>query len=175
MRTAHGLLTAGEALLIFLEGTRSSDGKLQPPELGTAMIALRAGVPIVPVALINSDRLLPRDSSRLHWSQVTVAFAEPLTFPQLAGRASDRAALREVSDAVARRIADLLCAHGAAERVPGDTLAMMWKEPPVIHEQPLLLPAAQEDTLSNANAVGLIMAAGMRLLANGTGAALAVW
>ena len=34
LRTAHELLTAGEAVVIFIEGSRSADGKLQPPELG---------------------------------------------------------------------------------------------------------------------------------------------
>ena len=118
LRTAQELLTGGDAMVIFIEGRRSADGILQPPELGTAMIALRAGVPIVPVALINSDRFLPYKSKWLHWSHVKVVFAEPLLFPHLAGKEGDRAALQEVSYAVARRIAELLRAHGAAERVP---------------------------------------------------------
>lgn len=118
LRTAHELLTAGKLVVVFFEGKRSPDGKLQSPELGAAMIALRAGVPIVPAALINTDHLLPRHGKRLHFSRVTVVFGEPLTFPQMAGKAGDRAALQEVSDIVASRIAALLQANGAAARVP---------------------------------------------------------
>lgn len=118
LRTAHDILTSGQLLVIFFEGGRSPDGKLQSPELGTAMIALRANVPIVPVALINADHLLPRHAKALHWSHVTAVFGEPLTFPHLAGKAGDRAALQEVSTAIARSVADLMRTHGAAERVP---------------------------------------------------------
>lgn len=118
LRRAHELLTAGEVVNIFFEGGRSPDGRLLPPELGPAMIALRAEVPIVPVALINADRLLPRHSAFLHFTRVTVVFGEPLTFPHLAGKAGDRTALREVGETVARRVAELMRAHGAADRVP---------------------------------------------------------
>jgi len=122
LERAHELLTGGEALTIFIEGGRSPDGKLQSPSLGPAMIALRAGVPIVPVALINADHLLPRRGWFLRFSRVTVVFGPPLTFPHLAGRHADRIALREVAETVMRHIADLMRAHGAANRVPASYL-----------------------------------------------------
>ena len=117
LRHAHELLTAGKAVNIFFEGGRSTDGRLLPPELGPSMIALRAGVPIVPVAVINADQMMPREGG-LKFARVTVIFGEPLTFPHLAGKSGDRAALSEVSRAVARSVATLLIAHGAADRVP---------------------------------------------------------
>lgn len=118
LRRAHELLTSGQVVNVFIEGTRSPDGRLLPPELGAAMMALRAGVPVVPVALINTDRFLPRHSAMPHFSRVTVVFGEPLTFLHLTGKHTDRAALQEVSAEVMRRIAEMLRAHGAAERVP---------------------------------------------------------
>ena len=82
------------------------------------MIALRAGVPVVRAALINTDQLLPRSAKRLHRARVTAVFGAPLTFPQLQGKAGDRATLQEVSETIAGRVAELLRTHGAAERVP---------------------------------------------------------
>jgi 1-acyl-sn-glycerol-3-phosphate acyltransferase len=118
LRRAQELLTAGEALVIFPEGGTSPDGRLLPPELGLALVALRAGVPIVPIAVIDSDRLLPRHASRAHFARVKVIFGEPLAFPHLAGKSGDREALREASVTVMRAIAALMRAHGASERVP---------------------------------------------------------
>lgn len=122
LRRAHELLTAGEVVTVFIEGRTSPDGLLQPPTLGPAMIALRAGVPIVPAAIINADHMLPRDGKLLKLSRVTVVFGAPLTFPHLAGRHADRTALREVSETVMRHIAKLMWEHGAADRVPSGYL-----------------------------------------------------
>lgn len=122
LRHAHALLTSGHAVAIFFEGTRSSDGRLQPPELGPAMIALRAGVPVLPVALIDADKMLPREGG-LHFARVTVVIGAPLTFSHLAGQHNDRDALREVGETIAHAVADLLRAHGAADRIPPDYLA----------------------------------------------------
>jgi 1-acyl-sn-glycerol-3-phosphate acyltransferase len=118
LRTAHEVLTSGDILAIFYEGGRSPDGRLMPPELGPAMIALRAGVPVVPVAVINADKFLPLHSALPKLSHVTVIFGAPLTFPHLAGKASDREAVKEVGRAIACAVADLMRAHGAADRVP---------------------------------------------------------
>jgi len=122
LKIAHGLLTSGKALTVFIEGGTSPDGRLQPPSLGPAMIALRAGVPIVPIAIINADHLLPKHAKWFKFAHVTVVFGPPLTFPHLAGKHADRAALREVAETVMRRIAELMHAHGAADRVPAGYL-----------------------------------------------------
>jgi len=122
LKIAHELLISGKAVTIFIEGHTSPDGMLQPPSLGPAMITLRAGAPIVPVAIINADRLLPPRGKFFRFARVTVAFGPPLTFPHLAGRHADRAALREVSETVMRHIAGLMRAHGAADRVPAGYL-----------------------------------------------------
>jgi len=118
LKIAHELLTSGKAVTIFIEGHTSPDGRLQPPSLGPAMIALRAGTPIVPVAIINADRLLPPRGKFIRFARVTVVFGPALSFPHLAGRHADRAALREVSETVMRHIAGLMRAHGGADRVP---------------------------------------------------------
>ncbi len=80
LRRATELLEAGEVVTIFPEGGRSPDGGLQPPELGFAAIARRSGAPVVPVAVIGSDRLLPRGAILPRFRPVLVRFGRPLCY-----------------------------------------------------------------------------------------------
>jgi len=61
-RSAMRILDAGQVLAIFPEGTRSQDGALQPVREGAGMLALRSGAPVLPVAVVDSDRLWPKGS-----------------------------------------------------------------------------------------------------------------
>jgi 1-acyl-sn-glycerol-3-phosphate acyltransferase len=56
-RTAVELLANGQALIIYPEGQRSPDGKLGPAYSGAALLALKSGVPIVPVGIIGTAQL----------------------------------------------------------------------------------------------------------------------
>jgi 1-acyl-sn-glycerol-3-phosphate acyltransferase len=80
LRRAHDLLTRGELLSIFPEGSTSPTGELQPFFPGFAAIALRAGVPVVPVALHGTDRVMPFDRilPRRARGGVLVRFGPPL-------------------------------------------------------------------------------------------------
>ncbi|HEY3282948.1 MAG TPA: lysophospholipid acyltransferase family protein, partial [Armatimonadota bacterium] len=55
LRMAEALLRAGEAVLVFPEGRLSETGLLQPMYSGVALLALRTGVPVVPVGLTGTD------------------------------------------------------------------------------------------------------------------------
>jgi len=66
-RTAQGILEAGQALLIFPEGTRSRDGSLQKARDGLAMLALRTGAPIVPIGVADTDKVWPKDRKPRPW------------------------------------------------------------------------------------------------------------
>ena len=74
---ARGLIDDGWSLLIFPEGGRSPDGWGQPFRGGAAFIALRAGVPVVPIHLDGTGRVLRKGGS-LARAQITVTFGEPL-------------------------------------------------------------------------------------------------
>lgn len=64
-RTARAILEQGGALVMFPEGTRGSSlDDLRPPEPGAALLALRTGAVILPVAVIGTDRVLPRGAHR---------------------------------------------------------------------------------------------------------------
>lgn len=59
-RAARTVLDAGGVVVILPEGTRSPDGRLGQPKPGVALLALRGGVPVLPVGVSNTDRLLGR-------------------------------------------------------------------------------------------------------------------
>lgn len=75
IRTALSLLEDGSVLGLFPEGTRSKTGILGAPEPGLAMLAVKAGVPVVPAALIGTNKVL-RDGHL--FPQFKVIFGKPL-------------------------------------------------------------------------------------------------
>jgi 1-acyl-sn-glycerol-3-phosphate acyltransferase len=111
IRHAIDLLQSGEVVCIFPEGTRSPDGKLQEPELGIGLIALKSRAPIVPAAVIGSDDVLPAHSKRLHRHPITVVFGKPLTFPDLYEQKESRESMEQIGQAVMAAIADLLTTY----------------------------------------------------------------
>ena len=111
LRTAQELLKAGEVLVIFPEGTRSRDGKLLPPELGIALLALRAKVPVVPMALIGTNRVMPFDSFLIRPAKIKVRVGKPLYFEAKPGNLTDRARLQAVAETIISAIEELMRAY----------------------------------------------------------------
>jgi 1-acyl-sn-glycerol-3-phosphate acyltransferase len=68
----------GDSVLIFPEGTRTRDGNLGPFKKGGFHLAVRAGVPIVPVALRGTRALMPRGSYLLRAGTVTAIIGQPI-------------------------------------------------------------------------------------------------
>jgi 1-acyl-sn-glycerol-3-phosphate acyltransferase len=75
---ARSLIDEGWSLLIFPEGGRSPDGWGQPFRGGAAYIAQRCGVPVVPIHLEGSGRILRKGKSRPSRTSVTITFGAPL-------------------------------------------------------------------------------------------------
>ncbi|MCK4620777.1 MAG: 1-acyl-sn-glycerol-3-phosphate acyltransferase [Desulfuromonadales bacterium] len=78
MNDAAKRIKAGSSVIIFPEGTRSSDGKLQEFKRGGFLIALKAQVPIVPVAIRGSFAVMSRDSLRIHPGPITIELFPPI-------------------------------------------------------------------------------------------------
>ena len=68
----------GRSLLIYAEGTRSADGRLLPFKKGGFVLALQAGVPVVPVTVLGSREVLPKGSLRIRPGTITVRLGEPI-------------------------------------------------------------------------------------------------
>jgi 1-acyl-sn-glycerol-3-phosphate acyltransferase len=71
-------LTGSLSILIYPEGTRSKDGKLQPLKKGGFHLALGAGIPIVPVRITGSYDLLPRGALTVRPGRVVVELFDPI-------------------------------------------------------------------------------------------------
>jgi 1-acyl-sn-glycerol-3-phosphate acyltransferase len=121
LRHAIELVTRGELLLIFPEGGRSPDGEIQKGSIAPAMVAGRAGVPILPVAIVGTDRVLPRGAKFLHHHRTAIAFGEPMMVtPDADGRLTRvvlDAATTEVMDRI-RALRAFLLERLAEEKAP---------------------------------------------------------
>jgi 1-acyl-sn-glycerol-3-phosphate acyltransferase len=71
-------LQEGQSFLIYPEGTRSPDGRLQEFKKGTAVMAIKSGAPIVPVACSGAHRVMEKRKLILHPGRIVVEFLEPI-------------------------------------------------------------------------------------------------
>ena len=68
----------GTSVIIFPEGTRSRDGKLQPFKAGGMVLAIKAGVDIVPVAISGTYEILPKGRLMLQPGNVLIKIGKPI-------------------------------------------------------------------------------------------------
>ncbi len=108
LRTAERYLRAGNVILVFPEGTRSPDGRLQTPEPGLGLLALRTQAPVVPMAVVGTDRALPLHSPVPRPAKITVYIGPPLRFPEYCGQRISRSAVDDVVARTMKAIAALL-------------------------------------------------------------------
>jgi 1-acyl-sn-glycerol-3-phosphate acyltransferase len=100
LMTGRRVLDEGKIFGIYPEGTRSPDGRLYRGRTGIARLALMTGAPVVPFAMIGTDKVQPGGKGRPRLAPVTVRFAGPLDFSRYEGMDRDRYVLRAVTDEV---------------------------------------------------------------------------
>ncbi|UQX90189.1 1-acyl-sn-glycerol-3-phosphate acyltransferase [Jatrophihabitans telluris] len=118
------LLAEGKLLGIYPEGTRSPDGRLHKFRTGVARLALRSGVPVIPVGLVGTDLVLPPGSRRWRRHPVGVHFGPALDFSGRAEEERSARVLREVSETIRSAIQGLsgqeyVNAYGSAVKATG--------------------------------------------------------
>ncbi|MFD8804229.1 lysophospholipid acyltransferase family protein [Streptomyces sp. NPDC059597] len=100
IREGLKVLGRGELLGIYPEGTRSHDGRLYKGKVGVAVMALRAGVPVVPCAMIGTFEAQPPGRKLPRPRPVAIRFGKPMDFSRFAGMEGERAVLRAVTDEI---------------------------------------------------------------------------
>ncbi len=106
------VLGRGEPLVLFPEGERKEGGRIHPLFDGAAFVAARAGVPIVPIGIGGSSRVMPRHARMFRPSKVHVIIGEPFTVET---GPSGRAPRRAITEASARLSAELQRLYDLAE------------------------------------------------------------
>ncbi|MCU1439397.1 MAG: 1-acyl-sn-glycerol-3-phosphate acyltransferase [Rhodoglobus sp.] len=100
LNTGLEVLAKGAVLGIYPEGTRSPDGKMYRGRTGVARMVLEAHVPVVPVAMIDTEKVMPIGSKIPKVRRIGIVFGEPLDFSRFEGMEGDRFILRSITDEI---------------------------------------------------------------------------
>src|SRR6185295_15872638 len=104
LRRWRALVSEGLSLLIFAEGTRSWDGRVARFKAGSFLLAIEAGLPIVPLAVIGTRQVMPKGRLRTEPACVRLIVHDPIHPPAIAAPTSHDA--KALADHVHRVVAD---------------------------------------------------------------------
>lgn len=102
--TGLKVLSDGNCLGIYPEGTRSPDGRLYKGRTGLVRLALESGAPIIPVAMFDTDKIQPTGKVIPNIMRVKMIFGEPIYFK---GDSTNLQLLRDLTDELMRKIQEL--------------------------------------------------------------------
>ena len=97
----------GNGVVLFPEGTRSKDGNIQPARAGIGFVIAKTGAPVLPMRIFGAYDAFPKNSKRLHFTQITVVIGEPLVFDPNDLASATRDTYQMLSDRVMEAIAAL--------------------------------------------------------------------
>src|SRR6266850_2532879 len=83
LRRWRALVSEGLSLLIYAEGTRSPDGRVARFKAGSFLLAIEAGLPIVPLAVIGTRQVMPKGRLRTEPANVRLVVHDPIQPPAL--------------------------------------------------------------------------------------------
>lgn len=99
------LIRSGEGIVLFPEGTRTTDGKLQKARPGVGLVAAKTQAPVIPARIFGSFQAFPKDATSLHLHPIDVCFGPPLRFTESSADSSSRDAYQAISDHIMQAIA----------------------------------------------------------------------
>lgn len=98
LNTGLRVLGAGGVLGIYPEGTRSPDARMYRGRTGVARMVLESGVPVIPVAMIDTEKAMPTGTRVPKVRRIGIVIGKPLDFTRFTGMEGDRFVLRSVTD-----------------------------------------------------------------------------
>ncbi len=116
MKRCIATLEGGEPLVLFPEGERKDGPAVQPLFDGAAYVAGKAGVPIIPIGIGGSARVMPRHAKMIHPAKVCVEIGAPIYAEVGASGRASRAAIAVVTAELStelQRLFDLAEAHAS--------------------------------------------------------------
>jgi 1-acyl-sn-glycerol-3-phosphate acyltransferase len=138
LSTGIDILKDGKLLGIYPEGTRSPDGRLYRGKIGVARMALEAGAPVIPVAMIGTFEVQPQGRVIPRIKRIGMRFGPPLDFSRYAGLEDDRFVLRSMTDEIMYELmslshqeyVDIYAAKAKADLAAGRKAAPLPPSPP---------------------------------------------
>src|ERR1035441_7496243 len=107
LEAALALLRQGELFGIYPICTRSPDGRLYRGRTGIGWLALYSGVPVIPVAMVGTQRVLPPGRRIPRPSRIQIRIGEPMTFQAYVGQTAGARQRRAITDEVVQAIGKL--------------------------------------------------------------------
>jgi 1-acyl-sn-glycerol-3-phosphate acyltransferase len=111
IRRAIGLLADGHAVLVFPEGTRGYGKSIESINRGVAMLAKKTDALVMPVAIVGTHRILPRNQKFLKRSSVVIAYGKPFRYSDVPA-STDKEARQAFAAELEKRLLELCHANG---------------------------------------------------------------
>jgi 1-acyl-sn-glycerol-3-phosphate acyltransferase len=105
LKTVIKHVRAGEATVIFPEGSRTLDGELQPALPGLGLVIAKTMAPVVPMRIFGAHRAFPRGGKPRPFTPITLVVGEPIFFTKESMVGSGRELYQRLSEQVMERIA----------------------------------------------------------------------
>lgn len=107
-REAIKRLKSGRVLIIYPEGRRSRDGRLQSGKPGVGMMVKMSGVKVIPAAIIGTDKALPPGSWMIKPTPVTIEFGKPLDFTGMGKSSGEKGDIENITNIIMEGINTLI-------------------------------------------------------------------
>src|SRR5437764_174948 len=101
------VLQAGNGVLVFPEGSRTLDGKLQPAEPGLGLVIAKTLAPVVPMRIFGAHQAWPRGSNKIRFYPITIVVGHPIFFSETDIADRGKGMYQRLSERVMSEIAKL--------------------------------------------------------------------
>jgi len=103
----HDFLHSGKPLVIFIEGTRTLTGELQPAKKGSGMLIYNAKVPVIPAYIAGTFHCWPKGKLLPRPGKTSVSYGPPVPLDDLYAKKPEKATYAQIADRVMEHVAQL--------------------------------------------------------------------